>query len=97
MTEHALAVQVERRIYLIRREKVMLDYDLAELYGVSTRILNQAVKRNRDRFPEDFMFRLSKSEAGALRSQIVILEPLPLTVSAQDTAPAEEVPGSWRN
>jgi len=74
MTEHALAVQVERRIYLIRREKVMLDYDLAELYGVSTRILNQAVKRNRDRFPEDFMFRLSKSEAGALRSQIVILD-----------------------
>jgi hypothetical protein len=74
MMEHALAVQVERRIYLIRREKVMLDYDLAELYGVPTRILNQAVKRNRDRFPEDFMFRLSKSEAGALRSQIVILD-----------------------
>jgi hypothetical protein len=74
MNEHALAVQVERRIYLIRREKVMLDNDLAELYGVPTRILNQAVKRNRDRFPEDFMFRLSKSEAGALRSQIVILD-----------------------
>ena len=72
--EHALAVQVEQRIYLIRREKVMLDYDLAEPYGVPTRILNQAVKRNRDRFPEDFMFRLSKSEAGALRSQIVILD-----------------------
>ena len=75
MTEHALAVQVEQRIYLIRREKVMLDHDLAELYGVPTRILNQAVKRNRDRFPEDFMFRLSKSEAGALRSQTVILDP----------------------
>ena len=74
MTEHALAVQVEQRIYLIRREKVMLDHDLAELYGVPTRILNQAVKRNRDRFPEDFMFRLSKSEAGALRSQTVILD-----------------------
>jgi len=74
MKEDALAVQVERRIYLIRREKVMLDHDLAELYGVPTRILNQAVKRNRDRFPEDFMFRLSKSEAGALRSQTVILD-----------------------
>ena len=74
MTEHALAVQVERRIYLIRREKVMLDHDLAELYGVPTRILNQAVKRNRDRFPEDFMFRLSELETGALRSQIVILD-----------------------
>jgi ORF6N domain len=72
--EHALAVQVERRIYLIRREKVMLDTDLAELYGVPARILNQAVKRNRDRFPEDFMFRLSTSEAGALRSQIVIID-----------------------
>ena len=58
MTEHALAVQVERRIYLIRREKVMLDYDLAELYGVSTRILNQAVKRNRDRFPKISCFDL---------------------------------------
>jgi hypothetical protein len=74
MSEHALALQVERRIYLIRREKVMLDYDLAELYGVPTRILNQAVKRNRDRFPKDFMFQLSKAEATALRSQIVILD-----------------------
>jgi len=74
MKEHALAVQVERRIYLIRREKVMLDYDLAELYGVPTRTLNQAVKRNRDRFPEDFMFQLSTPEARALRSQIVILD-----------------------
>ena len=74
MTEHALAVQVEQRIYLIRREKVMLDHDLADLYRVPARILNQAVKRNRDKFPEDFMFLLSKSEAGALRSQIVILD-----------------------
>jgi hypothetical protein len=74
MSEHALALQVERRIYLIRREKVMLDYDLAELYGVPTRILNQAVKRNRDRFPKDFMFQLSTAEATALRSQIVILD-----------------------
>jgi len=74
MKEHALAVQVERCIYLIRREKVMLDFDLAELYAVPTRTLNQAVKRNRDRFPEDFMFQLSTPEARALRSQIVILD-----------------------
>jgi hypothetical protein len=74
MKGNALAVQAERRIYLIRREKVMLDHDLADLYRVPTRILNQAVKRNRVRFPEDFVFRLSKSEAGALRSQIVILD-----------------------
>jgi hypothetical protein len=65
---------IERRIFLIRGKKVMLDRDLAELYGVATKALNQAVRRNRDRFPEDFMFQLTKVEAGALRSQIVTLE-----------------------
>jgi len=54
------------------RQKVILDADLAALYRVETRILNQAVRRNMDRFPEDFMFRLSVKEAGSLRSQIVI-------------------------
>lgn len=49
---------IERRIYLIRGHKVMLDTDLAELYRVETKALNQAVKRNQDRFPEDFMFKL---------------------------------------
>jgi hypothetical protein len=62
---------IERRIYLVRGEKVMLDADLAELYGVETKVLNQAVRRNRDRFPEDFMFRLTKEESESLRSQIV--------------------------
>lgn len=64
---------IERRIYLIRGEKVMLDSDLAELYEVQTKALNQAVKRNRDRFPEDFMFQLTKEESDALlnRSHIV--------------------------
>ncbi len=52
----------------------MLDFDLAELYEVETRILNQVVKRNRERFPEDFMFQLTREEYGVLRSQIVILE-----------------------
>jgi hypothetical protein len=65
---------IERRIYLIRGQKVMLDGDLAELYQVPTRALNQAVRRHRDRFPEDFMFQLTEQEASALRSQIVILE-----------------------
>lgn len=75
-TSLALSVQfVERRIYLIREQKVMLDMDLAELYGVPTRVLNQQVQRNRKRFPEDFMFQLSRSEAEALRSQIVISKP----------------------
>jgi len=60
---------IERRIYLIRGQKVMIDVDLAELYGVSTRQLNQQVTRNKQRFPEDFMFRLTKEEAESLRSQ----------------------------
>lgn len=66
------AARIERRILLLRGEKIMLDSDLAELYGVETRALNQAVKRNLDRFPEDFMFQLSAGEANSiLRSQIV--------------------------
>jgi len=69
-----LRVSVEaivRRISLIRGQKVILDADLAELYGVSTKAFNQAIKRNRDRFPEDFMFQLSASEMEAMRSQFV--------------------------
>ncbi|MFQ5739783.1 MAG: ORF6N domain-containing protein [Acidobacteriota bacterium] len=63
---------IERRIFLIRGQKVMLDWDLAALYGVPTRALNQAVSRNRDRFPEDFMFRLTRKEVDILnQSQIV--------------------------
>jgi len=53
---------IEKRILLIRGQKVMLDADLAEMYGVETRALNQAVKRNLDRFPPDFMFQLSREE-----------------------------------
>jgi hypothetical protein len=67
-----LAVQVERRILLIRQQKVLLDYDLASLYGVETRALKQAVRRNRDRSPDDFMFTLTDEETGALVSQCVI-------------------------
>ncbi len=63
---------VINKIYLVRGQKVMLDFDLAELYAVETRVLNQAVKRNADRFPRDFMFRLSKKEWELLKSQIVI-------------------------
>jgi|SRR5690554_539927 len=53
---------IENRIYEIRGENVMLDFDLAEIYGVETRVLKQAVRRNRERFPEDFMFQLTKVE-----------------------------------
>jgi phage regulator Rha-like protein len=70
MTRHALAIQVERRIYLIRAEKVMLDFDLAALYGVPTKSLNLAVKRNAARFPNDFMSQLTRAEAEGLRLQI---------------------------
>ena len=64
---------IEKAIYLIRGEKVMLDRDLAVLYQVTTAALNQAVRRNRDRFPRDFMFQLTRSEVTQLnRSQIVI-------------------------
>jgi len=63
--------RIERAILLIRGEKVLLDQDLAELYGVETRALVQAVKRNLDRFPKDFMFQLTAEEFGNLKSQIV--------------------------
>jgi len=66
--------RIESKIYLIRGKKVMIDRDLAELYNVRTMVLNQAVRRNISRFPEDFMFRLTKEEAKSLRSQFVILD-----------------------
>ena len=62
---------IERKIYLIRGHKVMLDSDLAEMYAVATKVLLQAVKRNLNRFPGDFMFQLNYQEVAALRSQIV--------------------------
>lgn len=66
--------EVERSILLIRGQKVMLDADLASLYGVAVKALNQAVKRNVVRFPNDFMFRLSREEWSTLRSHIVTLK-----------------------
>jgi hypothetical protein len=69
--------RIQQAIFLIRGEKVMLDGDLAGLYGVETRVLNQAVKRNGRRFPADFMFQLTREEAAAVlnsRSQFVILK-----------------------
>ncbi len=63
---------IENKIYEIRGQKVMLDFDLAQLYEVETRVLNQSVKRNIIRFPEDFMFRLSAIEWEVLKSQNVI-------------------------
>jgi len=73
----ALVASVERRIYLVRGHKVMLDVDLAELYGVPTKRLNEQVKRNQKRFPPDFMFRLTAAETKTLmtlRSQSATLK-----------------------
>jgi len=62
---------IERKIYVVREQKVMLDNDLAKLYGVATKVFNQAVGRNLQRFPEDFRFQLTAGEFESLRSQFV--------------------------
>ena len=85
------AERIERRILLLRGEKVMLDSDLAELYGVETKALNQAVQRNVDRFPGDFMFQLSADETETLlRSQIV-------TSNVKNSGSANEIKGALRS
>lgn len=72
MPQETLALQAEQRILILRDQKVMLDFHLAELYGVETRALKQAVRRNPERFPVDFMFELDSKELAHLRSQTVI-------------------------
>ena len=82
---------IAKRIYFIRGIKVMLDRDLAELYEVETRVLNQAVRRHMKRFPEDFMFQLTKTEFNNLKSQFVIsswggVRKMPLAFTEQGVA-----------
>ena len=82
---------IAKRIYFIRGIKVMLDRDLAELYEVETRVLNQAVRRHTKRFPEDFMFQLTKTEFNNLKSQFVIsswggVRKMPLAFTEQGVA-----------
>ncbi|NOX86878.1 MAG: ORF6N domain-containing protein [Chlorobi bacterium] len=91
------------RIFVIRDLKVMIDRDLAELYGVETRVLNQAVMRNIKRFPEDFMFRMTKEEMSEWKSQIVItnrekmgLRKPPLVFTEQGVAMLSSVLNSER-
>ena len=79
--------QIAQLIYLIRGQKVMLDFDLAALYGVATKVLNQAVKRNRERFPNDFLFQLTDEEMRFSRSQFVTLKS-----QAVDDQP---IPANW--
>ncbi len=96
------AERIEQIIYLIRRQKVMLDRNLAELYGVETRALKQAVKRNINRFPSDFMFTLSDKEANNMVSQNVIPSKsyfggaLPMVFTEQGVAMLSSVLNSTR-
>lgn len=85
-TESAIVLssdtEIKNMIYIVRGQQVMIDSDLAELYGVETKVLNQAVSRNSGRFPERFCFRITREEAKDLRSQIVTLHP---ELGKQDT------------
>ena len=92
---------IENKIYLIRGHKVMLDRDLARLYGVPTKVLNQAVKRNHKRFPNDFMLLLTLQEVRNLRSQFVTsswggLRYLPCAFTEQGVAMLSSVLNSER-
>ena len=93
MTENNLITieQITTKIYHVRGAKIMLDRDLAGLYEVETRVLNQAVKRQRKRFPDDFMFQLTKTEFDNLKSQFVIsswggIRKMPLAFTEQGVA-----------
>ncbi|MCF0054197.1 ORF6N domain-containing protein [Dyadobacter sp. CY356] len=67
-------IAIQNKVFTLRGQKVMLDFDLAEMYEVETKVLKQAVRRNRDRFPDDFMFEVTRAEYNSLRSQFVTLE-----------------------
>ena len=84
---------IQSKIYEIRGQKVMLDRDLAELYGVETRTLNQAVKRNKERFPIDFMFQLTNEELEFWKSQIVMSNSIKMGIPPDFMFQAEE----WEN
>src|SRR6267143_2782908 len=74
MSKEIIPVErIARSIFYLRGQKGMLDFDLAALYGVAAKVLNQAVKRNRERFPDDFMFQLTAAETSSSRSQFVTL------------------------
>jgi hypothetical protein len=95
------AARIERRILLVRWQKALLDFQLAELYDAEVRTLNQAVKRNLERFPEDFMFQLSEAETEQImRSQIVTASPgnSSQTVMSSDTSGSRSAKpplGNW--
>lgn len=96
-TDEMALMPIENMIYVIRGQQVMLDSDLAKLYGVETRVLNQAVKRNIERFPEDFMFQLSKAEVSILMSQFTTsgLRSRNYTSSQDSNLKSQNVTSSW--
>lgn len=82
---------IHRRIYFLRGQRVVMDSDLAQIYGTTTKVLNQAVKRNRDRFPADFIFKILKGELDSLRSH------LPTGYSAREGDRSQFVTGSQKH
>jgi hypothetical protein len=86
---------IQTRIYEIRGQRVMLDFDLAQLYDVETKRLNEAVKRNGKRFPEDFMFRLSIAEWEATRSQAEAASKSSSSVSSQNVTTSKAANSTW--
>jgi phage regulator Rha-like protein len=98
MSKEIIPLQrVAHSIRYVRRQKVLLDFDLAELYGVATKALNQAVKRNVARFPADFMFQLNAAETASLRSQNVISTGQTLQGQALATNRSQSVTGSLKH
>ena len=88
---------IESRIVIVRGQKVMLDADLAELYDVTTKSLNQAVKRNSERFPDDFAFQLTAAEAAGLRSQIAVSNPQDIDLRKGISNRSQIVTGSQKH
>src|ERR1041384_6534348 len=89
------AARITRRILLLCGEKVMLDSDLAELYGVAARVLNQAVKRNIERFPDDFMFRLSPAEAKQALELQALADPMNRSQSVTSSSKGLKIQGEF--
>ena len=86
---------IETLIFSIRNQKVILDADLAELYGVPTKVFNQAFNRNRERFPDDFAFQLTAAEFAGLRSQITAVNSSQIAMSSSQVVESEGSVPNW--
>jgi hypothetical protein len=97
MKKEIVPARIAQSIHILRGQKVMLDFDLAALYGVSAKVLNQAVKRNRERFPDDFMFQLNEGETRVLRSQFVISSGQAIATKRVASNRSQFVTGSFKH